>query len=84
MRAFARCIKEDGINKFIEYIKRNQQDGIVYQRSGIMGDYDLPTEEEILALLRKETIVKALIRNSNILFHIQFESIYYLNIEILR
>lgn len=53
MRAFVRCIKEDGINNFIEYIKRNQQEGVVYHRSGIMGDYDLPTEEEILALLRK-------------------------------
>lgn len=52
LRAFVRCIKEDGIDKFIEYIKRNKENGVVYHVSGIFGDYDLETEEDVLKLLR--------------------------------
>lgn len=52
MRAFVRCIKEDGMDKFIEYINQNKEKGVIYHREGVFGDYDLPTEEEVLDLLR--------------------------------
>lgn len=55
MRAFIRCIKEDGMDAFITYINRNKNEGIVYHRDGIFGDYDLDTEEEVLKLLRRES-----------------------------
>lgn len=53
MRAFVRCIKEDGIEKFTKYIRQNKESGIVHHRRGVFGDYDLKTEEEVLALLRQ-------------------------------
>jgi hypothetical protein len=56
LRAFVRCIKEDGIEAFSQYIVKNAQNGIVYHRNGIFGDYDLDTEEKILNLLRKGKI----------------------------
>lgn len=59
IRAFVRCIKEDGIDEFIKYLNRNKENGVVYHRSGIWGDYDLPTEEEVLQLLRKGEIDEA-------------------------
>lgn len=52
LRAFIRCLKEDGLDKFCEYIIKNMENGIVYHRSGIYGDYDLETEDEVLNLLR--------------------------------
>lgn len=54
LRAFVRCIKEDGIDQFAEYIAANDAQGIVYHRCGIIGDYDLNTEEAVLALLRND------------------------------
>jgi hypothetical protein len=53
MRAFVRCIKEEGIQKFIEYLEQNEKDGIVYHRIGVIGDYDLSSESEVLNLLRR-------------------------------
>lgn len=53
MRAFAQCIKEDGIKKFISYLMKKEKDGIVYHRSGVMGDYDLSNEKEVLNLPRR-------------------------------
>lgn len=52
LRAFIRCIREDGIDKFCGYIIKNMESGVVYHRSGIYGDYDLETEDEVLNLLR--------------------------------
>lgn len=52
LRAFVQCIKEDGIQKFIGYLEQNEKDGIVYHKSGIIGDYDLSNETEVLHLLR--------------------------------
>ncbi|MDR0306545.1 MAG: DUF3795 domain-containing protein [Chitinispirillales bacterium] len=52
LKTFVKCIKEDGIEKFSEYILRNYKNGVVYHRNGYTGDYDLDTEEEILRLLR--------------------------------
>lgn len=54
MRAFVQCIKEDGIQKFIRYLEKNEKIGVVYHRVGVMGDYDLSTEREVLSLLRQE------------------------------
>ena len=51
-RAFISCIKEDGIDRFSEYIIRNADNGIVYHRDGIWGDYDLDSEADVLKLLR--------------------------------
>ena len=53
MRAFVQCIKEDGVKKFIEYLDANKVKGVVYHRSGILGDYDLSTEDDVLKLLRQ-------------------------------
>ncbi|MCL2478031.1 MAG: hypothetical protein FWF22_00915 [Treponema sp.] len=52
LKTFVKCIKEDGIDKFSENILRNFNNGILYHRTGIKGDYDLDTEEEILKLIR--------------------------------
>jgi uncharacterized protein YehS (DUF1456 family) len=52
LKTFVKCIKEDGIEKFSEYILRNYNNGIIYHRNGYTGDYDLETEEEILNLIR--------------------------------
>ena len=56
IRAFIRCIKEEGLEKFCQYLSINEKNGIVYHREGYSGDYDLPTEEEVLALLRKHSV----------------------------
>jgi hypothetical protein len=52
IRAFVRCIKEDGIVKFSEYLTKNMKNGIEYHRGGIFGDYDLESEDAVLKLLR--------------------------------
>ncbi len=49
---FVKCIKEDGIQKFAEYILRNYENGVAYHKNGHTGDYDLDSEEQILQLLR--------------------------------
>ena len=50
LRAFVRCIKEEGATKLSEYLIRNQQNGIFY---GHNKDYDnLENEEIVLKLLR--------------------------------
>jgi hypothetical protein len=52
LKTFVKCIKEDGIDMFTQYILHNCENGIMYHRNGDFGDYDLDTEEEILHLLR--------------------------------
>jgi hypothetical protein len=50
IRACARCIKEDGAGKFIDYIIRNEGSGIKY---GFRKDYDrMQDEEAVFNLLR--------------------------------
>lgn len=50
IRAFVRCIKEEGKDKLIDYIIENDKKGIKY---GYRKDYDLKnSEEEVLKLLR--------------------------------
>ena len=55
IKAFVRCIKEDGTQKFAEYILRNENNGVIYHRDNknYTGDYDwLKNEEEVISLLR--------------------------------
>jgi hypothetical protein len=49
VKAFARCIREDGVETFIEYILENQKSGLDIREGK---DYDNRTEEEVLHLLR--------------------------------
>ncbi|BAI61123.1 conserved hypothetical protein [Methanocella paludicola SANAE] len=50
IRACVRCIKEDGPERFVEYVLGNEKNGIRY---GFRKDYDgLGSEEEVLRLLR--------------------------------
>lgn len=53
IRAFDKCMKEDGVDKFLSYIEKNKANGVVYHVNGVLGDYDLATEDEVLELLRK-------------------------------
>lgn len=51
-RAFAAFAKEHGVERLMDCLERNQRAGIVYHYpGGFTGDYDLPTEEEVLDLL---------------------------------
>lgn len=52
LKTFVKCIKEDGMETFSGYIARNIENGVCYHREGYTGDYDLDTEEDILALLK--------------------------------
>jgi len=52
IRAFIRCIQEDGLEAFGRYLARNSENDIVYHRQGIRGDYDLVSETAVLSLLR--------------------------------
>ncbi len=54
LKAFVRCAKEDGLQKFAEYLKRNADNGVEYHKDGLTrGDYDnLEDEEQVLRLLR--------------------------------
>lgn len=56
IRAFITCIKEDGLERFSEYLLRNAENGIVYHRDGIWGDYDLDSEAAVLKLLRTGSV----------------------------
>lgn len=50
VRACVRCIREDGMEKFIDYIIKNERNGIRYS---YQKDYDfMKNEEEVLHLLR--------------------------------
>ena len=53
LRAFIRCMKEDGADTVLGYIKDNQKKGILYHRNGFLGDYDeCRSEQEVIDLLR--------------------------------
>ncbi len=49
IKGFCRCIKEDGAEKFIDYILANQKKGIPYGMKGYGGK----NEGEVVELLRK-------------------------------
>ncbi len=38
--AFTQFIKRYGMDHLLECLKRNEENGIIYQRNGILGDYD--------------------------------------------
>ncbi|MFX0106009.1 MAG: DUF3795 domain-containing protein [Candidatus Hodarchaeota archaeon] len=54
IRAFARCIREDGIDKFAIYILDAIKRGLDIKKDG---DLDLKTEREILKILRKNVLI---------------------------
>ncbi|HLV39955.1 DUF3795 domain-containing protein [Xanthomarina sp.] len=49
IKGFCRCLKDDGVDKFIDYILKNQERGIPY---GLKG-YGQMTEEEVVQTLRQ-------------------------------
>ncbi len=53
VKAFAQCIKEDGVENFINCVLKNKKRGldIKYQ-----GDYNFKNETEVLTLLRKGSL----------------------------
>jgi len=52
IQAFARFAKEHGVERLLDCLERNERAGLVYhQPGGLTGDYDLPTEREILELI---------------------------------
>ncbi len=51
IRAFARCIREDGIEKFASYILDAIKRGLDIRKEG---DLDLKIEREVLDILRKD------------------------------
>jgi len=55
VRAFIKCIKEDGLENFSRYILRNHENGIIYTTYAHGHDYDLDDEIAILHLLRNGT-----------------------------
>jgi len=54
IRAFAKFIKENGEEEFLNCLKRNYKNGIVYHYEGeYSGDYDkFNTEEEIMNMIK--------------------------------
>ena len=52
IKGFCRCIKEDGVEKFVGYILANQKRGIPYGKKGY-GDKD---EKEVAKMLRESVL----------------------------
>lgn len=50
VKAFAACIKEDGLDSFIDYVLRNNREGLSVEKGK---DYDNLSFSQILKLLRK-------------------------------
>ena len=49
VKAFAQCVREDGAEKFIEYVMENMQAGLSVQGGK---DYDFRPVDDVLQLLR--------------------------------
>jgi len=49
IKAFAMCIKEDGIEQFVDYVLENSRRGLDVRMNK---DYDFKSEKEVLQLLR--------------------------------
>ncbi|AGF56001.1 hypothetical protein B0P06_005743 [Clostridium saccharoperbutylacetonicum] len=46
-------IKRYGINEFLDCLERNEKEGIIYHREGIIGDYDdFDNVEELIAFIK--------------------------------
>ena len=54
IRAFIRFIKRYGMDAFCEALEKCELSGCIYHRDGIFGDYDLASEEEVIALLKNK------------------------------
>lgn len=53
VRAFVRCMREDGVANVLDGLARNAAAGIAYHRAdGLTGDYDLAAEESEEAVIR--------------------------------
>lgn len=52
--AFTLFAKRHGTERLLDCLARNEQNGVVYHRAGIVGDYDLDDPQAILALLETE------------------------------
>lgn len=53
VRAFGRFAQKYGVETLLDCLEANEKAGIVYHRQGLVGDYDLDTEQEIFQLLLK-------------------------------
>lgn len=53
IRAFARFVKDNGMERLLQCLERNERAGLVYHYpGGLVGDYDRPeTEEAIMELI---------------------------------
>ncbi len=53
VRTFAKFIAEQGEEKLMQFLERNEKAGVIYHYEGkLIGDYDVPkTEEEIYRLI---------------------------------
>lgn len=52
VRGFIRYVKLEGIDKLIENLKRNYNNGIIYHSEELKGDYDnCSDEEEVMRLI---------------------------------
>lgn len=51
--SFTLFVKRYGQKALLDYLERNEQNGIVYHREGIIGDYDgFDDAEELIAFIR--------------------------------
>ena len=50
-RAFVAYIQRHGLAAFAQALARGTEEGLVYHREGIHGDWDLPSEPDVLGLL---------------------------------
>lgn len=51
--AFCEFVRRYGINELLDSLERNEKNGIVYHRNGIMGDYDEFNDiEELIEFIR--------------------------------
>ena len=53
VRAFVGFARQYGIETLLDCLEALDKAGVVYHRQGLVGDYDLETEEEVWALLEK-------------------------------
>jgi len=57
VKVFVQCAKDEGVHKLAEYLKKNYDVGVQYNKDdGEEGDYDvLDNEEQILLLLKNKS-----------------------------
>ena len=51
--AFTTFVKRYGIDELLDYLERNETNGVVYHREGIFGDYDgFDDIEDLITFIR--------------------------------